>query len=202
MFGKKYSEAGEAVIVEKHVKHAGDDGRNTLFEWVADVTPSEGPPFRAVLDTPGLALDFREPDRGDQVSVLIDPKTSTARFDKSDPRVSLKASRATTDDQFAETVTGPVGSPATGKSPLDGTPVTNFAGAQVMNAAEAAPFLQNLLSGNPAARDQAIADLRSQPPTGSSSVPDRLAELDRLKAAGAVNDTEYEVQRQKIIASI
>jgi hypothetical protein len=29
-----------------------------------------------------------------------------------------------------------------------------------------------------------------------------LAEFDRFKDAGAVNDTEYEVQRQKIIGSI
>lgn len=202
MFGKKYSEAGEAVIVETHVKHSGNDGRNTLFEWVADVTPTEGPPFRTVLETPGLALDFKEPERGDRVSVLIDPKSGTARFDKSDPRLSLKASRATTDDHFAETVAGPVGSPATGTSPPGPSQVTNFAGAQVISAADAAPFLQDLLSGNPAARDQAIADLRAQPPTGSSSVPDRLAQLDRLKAAGAVNDTEYEAQRQRIIASI
>jgi hypothetical protein len=173
-----------------------------LFEWVADVTPSEGPPFRAVLETPGLALDFKEPERGDRVTVLIDLKTGTARFDKSDPRLSLKASRATTDDRFAETVVAPVGSPATVPSPLGGSQVTNFAGAQVISAAEAAPFLQDLLSGSPAARDQAIADLQAQQPSGSSSVKDRLAELDRLKEAGTVNDTEYETQRQKIIASI
>jgi hypothetical protein len=202
MFGKKYSETGEAVIVDKHVKHAGDDGRNTLFEWVADVTPTEGEPFRAVLELPGIALDFKEPERGDRVSVLIDPKKGTVRFNKSDPRVSLKAARAARDDHFAETVAGPVGSPAAGTSPLDGGQVTSFAGAQVLSAAEAAPFLQDLLSGDPAARDQAIAGLRAQRPIGASTVPDRLAELDRLKEAGAINDTEYAAQRQRIIDSI
>lgn len=202
MFGKKYSETGEAVIVETHVKHSGDDGRNTLFEWVADVTPSEGPPFRAVLQTPDIALDFKEPSQGDRVSVLIDPKKGTVRFNKSDPRVSLKAAKAARDNHFAETVAGPVGSPAAGTSPGGAEQVTNVAGAQVMSAAEAAPFLQDLLSGNPAARDQAIADLRARQPTGASSVPDRLAELDRLKEAGTVNDTEYVAQRQRIIDSI
>jgi hypothetical protein len=86
VFGRKDLEPGEAVIVEQHVKHHGSDGRNTLFEWLADVTPASGAPFRTVLATPGLALDFREPGPGDHVSVLIDRKKDVTHFDKSDPR--------------------------------------------------------------------------------------------------------------------
>ena len=102
MFGHKDLEPGEAVIVERHVKHHGNDGRNTLFEWLADVTPVNGAPFRTVLATPGLALDFREPEPGDHVSVLIDRKKDVTHFDKSDPRISLKAERAEQDRRFVE----------------------------------------------------------------------------------------------------
>jgi hypothetical protein len=103
MFGKKDLEAGEAVIVENHIKHhGGGQGQNNLREWVADVRPLHGQAFRAVIQTPNLALDFREPVVGDVVRVLIDPKSGKVKFDKSDPRISLKAARAQEQARFEE----------------------------------------------------------------------------------------------------
>jgi hypothetical protein len=169
VFGHKDLEPGEAVIVEQHVKHHGDDGRNTLFEWLADVTPADGAPFRTVLQTPGLALDFREPGPGDHVSVLIDRKKDITHFDKSDPRISLKAERAEKDRSFAESSASAFGSPAS--SPLDQAPrpqnTTNVE-TQIVSATDAAPLLQAILSGDPAAREQAISDLRAQQETGEA----------------------------------
>jgi hypothetical protein len=205
MFGKKDLKPGEATIVETHVKHHGNDGRNTLFEWVADVTPTNGPPFRTVLQTPNLALDFKEPVVGDHVSVLINPKDGTAHFDKSDPRISLKAARAHQDQSFNETVDGAVGTPAPVNPSLPGgalAPPVAFTGVQVMSASDAAPFLQTFLSEDPGARDQAIAELRADQHPGASSVSDRLSELENLRNTGALNDTEYAAQRQKILDSI
>ena len=42
----------------------------------------------------------------------------------------------------------------------------------------------------------------AQPAAQPASVSDRLAELDRLKAAGALTDEEYETKRQDIIGSL
>jgi Short C-terminal domain len=204
MFGKKDLEPGEAVIVEKHVKHAGDDGRNTLFEWVADVTPETGEPFRTVLQLPNLALDFLEPDAGDRVTVLIDHKKGTARFDKSDPRLSLKAAKAAKDERFAATAAGAVGSaaPSIPTTSAPGVPGVEFSGAQLMSATDAAPFLQAFLSGDPGARDQAISDLRAHQHPGSPVVADRLSQLEALRAAGTLTDAEYQAQRQRILDTI
>lgn len=203
MFGHKDLEPGEAVIVERHVKHHGDDGRNTLFEWLADVTPANGAPFRTVLATPGLALDFREPGPGDHVSVLIDRKKDITHFDKSDPRISLKAERAEQDRRFAESAAGTFASPASIPPGQVARPqnVTNVE-TQVVSATDAAPFLQALLSGDSDAREQAISELRAQQHLATSDVGERLSQLESLKATGALTDEEYQAQRQRIVGSI
>ena len=46
------------------------------------------------------------------MSVLIDRRKEITHFDKSDPRISLKAERAEKDRVFAESAAGAVGSPA------------------------------------------------------------------------------------------
>ena len=118
MFGKKDLEAGEAVIVENHIKHhGGGQGQGNLREWVADVRSAHGQTFRAVIQTPNLALDFREPVVGDVVRVLIDPKSGKVKFDKSDPRISLKAARAQEQARFAEAAAGQPGSVAASPAP-------------------------------------------------------------------------------------
>ncbi len=191
------------MIVERHVKHHGNDGRNTLFEWLADVTPASGAPFRTVLATPGLALDFREPGPGDRVSVLIDRKKDVTHFDKSDPRISLKAERAEQDRRFAESAAGTVASPAL--TPPDQVPrpqSTTFVETQVVSAADAAPLLQAILSGDSGAREQAISELRGHQQPTTSDVGERLSQLESLKATGALSDDEYQAQRQRIVDSI
>jgi hypothetical protein len=203
VFGHKDLEPGEAVIVEQHVKHHGSDGRNTLFEWLADVTPASGAPFRTVLATPGLALDFREPSPGDHVSVLIDRKKDVTHFDKSDPRISLKAEAAEKDRRFAESAAGTPGSPPSipaGQIPRPQD--ITYVETQVVSATDAAPFLQAILSGDASAREQAISELSAQQHPATSDIGERLSQLESLKATGALSDVEYQAQRQRIVESI
>jgi hypothetical protein len=201
VFGHKDLEPGEAVIVERHVKHHGSDGRNTLYEWLADVTPASGEPFRTVLATPGLALDFREPGPGEHVSVLIDRKKGITHFDKSDPRVSIKAEHAEKDRRFAESAAGGVGAPASiPPGQVTRHQETTYVETQVVSASDAGPLLAAMLSGDTAAREQAISNLRAQQAT--PDVGARLSQLESLKAAGALSESEYQAQRQRIVDSI
>jgi len=200
VFGHKDLEPGEAMIVERHVKHQGSDGRNTLYEWLADVTPAEGAPFRTVLATPGLALDFREPGPGDRVSVLIDRKKDVTHFDKSDPRISLKAERAAKDRHFAESSAGSVGSAPADQAPAPQS--TTYMETQVVSAADAAPLLQAMFSGDGGAREEAITALRAHQQPASSEIGERLSQLEALKASGALSEAEYQAQRQRIVESI
>lgn len=204
MFRKKDLEAGEAVIVENHIKHhGGGQGQSNLREWVADVRPVHGQTFRAVIQTPNLALDFREPVVGDVVRVLIDPKSGKVKFDKSDPRISLKAARAQEQARFEEAAAGRPGSVAASPAPDHSgtTPsITHLEGVRVINAADAAPVLQAFLSGDTQARDRAISELRQQ--AAPPSVAERLSALQLLKDTGVLTDEEYDEQRQRIIGSI
>jgi hypothetical protein len=201
MFGKKDLEPGEAAIVERHIKHHGGGiGVNNLDEWVADVRPHDGEPFRAVIPLPNLALDFREPDAGDVVAVLIDRKTRAVHFDKSDPRLSLKAQHAAADQRFTETLgAGPTDAGALAP-PGAGASLVGFDNVHVVDGADAASLLQAILSGDGATRDSALADARQI--AHGPGVADRLAELDRLRDAGALSPEEHAAQRQRIISAI
>ncbi|MEY9964192.1 hypothetical protein ABIA33_002234 [Streptacidiphilus sp. MAP12-16] len=204
MFRKKDWELGEAVIVENHIKHhGGGQGLNNLREWAADVHPVNGQPFRAVLQTPNLALDFREPGVGDVVRVLIDPKSGKVKFDKSDPRISLKAARAREQAHFEDAAAGRPGSPAVPPNPNhDGatSSTTEIEGVRVIGVADAAPILQAFLSGDPRITDEANSQLRQH--AAAPSVAERLSTLQLLRDAGSLTDVEYEEQRQRIISSI
>lgn len=136
--------------------------------------------------------------------MLIDPRKGTARFDKSDPRLSLKAAKAAKDERFATTATGAVGCapPAIPTTGASGVPEVEFSEPQLMSATEAAPFLQAFLSGDPGAREQAITDLRAHQHPDSSGVADRLSQLEVLRAGGTLTDAEYQAQRQRILDTI
>jgi hypothetical protein len=204
MFRKKDSMTAEAVIVEQHIKHHGGGiGLNDLSEWVADVTSTDGQTRRVVIPLPNLATDFREPSAGDVVGVLVDPKNGRVKFDKSDPRLSLKAERAEGDRRFQATASGPVGSKVDGPTTPSDTAqqsVTTVGAAEVVSASEATTFLQAFLSGDSQASAHAIADLRAH--STAPSIADRLSQLEQLKATGALSADEYEAQRQKIVSSI
>ncbi len=62
----------QATIVDVHIKSASGD--TATREFLADVQPVDGAPFRATIQEPNLAIDFWAPERGDVVKVLIDPQ--------------------------------------------------------------------------------------------------------------------------------
>jgi hypothetical protein len=158
MFGHKHDVAAEAVIVEDHIAHhSGGSGQGNLHEWVADVRPPDGEPFRTTIPTPGFSTDFRHPIAGDVVTVLI-AHDGTVHFDKSDPRLSLKAERAEHQVRHDE-----------------------------------------IAAASPGSSPRPYASAAEQPTTGVAA---RLAELQELHNVGAISDTEYHTQRQRIINSI
>ena len=180
MFGKKDLETAEAVIVENHIKHhGGGSGQGNLHEWVADVRPADGEPFWTVIQTPGLALDFREPQVGDVVSVHIDHKNGHVTFDKSDPRLSLKAAEAARHAHFAQVAAEPVAS----------APTSVPAQVHVVSAAEAMPMLQAILGS-------------AVPAAGGQDAAGRLSRLQQLHDGGALSDEEYATARQRIIDAL
>ena len=56
-----------------------------------EVRPDGRPPFRAQLGEPFIATDFWRPEKGETVGVEFDAASGKVRFDKSDPRLGVKA---------------------------------------------------------------------------------------------------------------
>lgn len=106
MFGHHW-EPAQATIVATHMKSTSSDGRATTYEFAADVVPASGPPFRALLQEPKIALDFWPPKVGDVVRAYADVAHQKAKFDKSDPKISYKAHKAGTDAQFQSALSQP-----------------------------------------------------------------------------------------------
>jgi hypothetical protein len=110
VFGHRW-EPAQATIVATHVKKTTGDGMVTIREFAADVVPSTGVPFRALIQEPRIATDFWAPSVGDVVRVLADVKRQRAKFDKADPAISAKAREDAAAEQFRETLAQPPGGP-------------------------------------------------------------------------------------------
>jgi len=77
-----------ATIVARKFKEGGE--RSGAWEYVADIAPPSGAPFRATLKQPTLMSHVIQLAVGETVSVLADVKHQEAKFDKSDPKVNGK----------------------------------------------------------------------------------------------------------------
>jgi hypothetical protein len=77
-----------ATIVARKFKEGGE--RSGSWEYVADIAPSSGAPFRTKLKQPTLMSHVIQLAVGETVNVLADVKHQDAKFDKSDPKVSGK----------------------------------------------------------------------------------------------------------------
>jgi hypothetical protein len=98
MFGSRWDKA-EATILASMPKYGGD-GTSPTYEFVAEVRPDSGAPaFRATIKDPMIALDFWRPSVGDVVSVLV-KSNGKVKFDKDDPRMSVKAYEARRRESF------------------------------------------------------------------------------------------------------
>ncbi len=81
-------EPATATIVARKFKEGGE--RSGCWEYVADIAPPSGAPFRTKLKQPTLMSHVIQLAVGETVQVLADVKHQEAKFDKSDPKVSGK----------------------------------------------------------------------------------------------------------------
>ena len=97
----------EGVVVERRIKDSkwtGGTSSVVLFEFIVDVRPADGAPFRALVQTPTIATDFSEPEVGQHVQVEIHGDSQKVRFDKRDPGLSIKATERARKQRFDETL--------------------------------------------------------------------------------------------------
>lgn len=105
MFGHDWSPA-KALIVDRQVTKTSGDGNVTIYEYVADVTPTEGAVFRTTVQEPTIATNFWAPRPGETVGVLHDRKSGKVKLDKDDPALSAKAHEQAGKDRFAAAASG------------------------------------------------------------------------------------------------
>jgi hypothetical protein len=108
MFGKHWTPAQGTVVDRRSAKTTGD-GMVTIYEYVVDVRTAQGELFRAQVDEPRIATNFRAPSVGDVVAVEIDEGSHKVRFDKDDPALSMKAQKQVRSDAFDRTLMQPPG---------------------------------------------------------------------------------------------
>ncbi len=91
MFGKTW-EAATGTVIDSRIagvslsEHADSSVRR---EFVVEVTPAVGAPFRTVVKA-GNYSDFWAPKNGQKVKLEIETKSQKVRFDKSDLGLSFK----------------------------------------------------------------------------------------------------------------
>ena len=107
MFGRDWKPA-TATIVAKRFKESTET--SGTWEYVADVSPTSGPPFRTTLKQPPLMSHVVRLHEGEIVPVLADVGRQKAKFDRSDPTISGK-NRPSSNDAFNEALAQPPGSP-------------------------------------------------------------------------------------------
>ena len=111
MFGHDWDKA-EATIVARDAKFTGD-GSVSTYTYVADVRLAGGEVVRATVHEPTIATDFWAPDIGATVSVLVRKDADRkVKFDKDDPRTSVKAIESAQKAAFEATKLQPPGTPA------------------------------------------------------------------------------------------
>ena len=101
-------EPATAKIVAEKFKQSSD--ASGTWEYVADVSPSAGSPFRATLRQPPFMSLVVRLNEGDSVPVLADVARQKAKFDRSDPKISGKGKQSA-EDLFDEALAEPPGSP-------------------------------------------------------------------------------------------
>ena len=85
-----------ATIVARHFKESGDT--SGVWEYVADVMPADGAPFRTTLKQPPFMSHVVRLAVGQTVTVLADAKHQDAKFDRSDPQINGSKQRSDADD--------------------------------------------------------------------------------------------------------
>lgn len=107
MFGHDWQPATATIVAKKFKESSGTSG---VWEYVADVYPADGEPFRAKLKQPSFMSHVIRLAEGDTVHVFADVKHKDVKFDKDDPKVSGKGTPSPK-DAFDVALNEPPGSP-------------------------------------------------------------------------------------------
>jgi hypothetical protein len=102
-------EPAEGTIIDRRQKGNSQDNQSADLQFIVEVRPTGGEPFRVELGMPGLFGDFIPPSPGQVVKMEVDVAKQKAKFDTSDPGVSAKAQRKAGKDRFAEELEQPGG---------------------------------------------------------------------------------------------
>ena len=182
-------EPAEATIVATKVAVITAAGYVNRLEYAVDVHPADGTDFRVTLREPKLIKGgFHQPQIGDVIGVLFDPKTHEAKFDTSDQRLTITYKEQKERDVFEAAASAAPGTAAPGIPDQ----------IQVLSGADAAPIVNALLANQSLSGVEGLQALRRD----DDGPAERLAKLDGLKAKGLVSDAEYAAQRQKIIDAV
>ena len=197
MLGHHWEKA-EATVVARTVR-VQPAGRRPHYDFIVDVRPGSGPPLRVTMHD-GPAGDFDDPQVGDVLGVLYDPKHQHVKWDYSDPwLLDSAAERRVADDAFAAAAGAPPGT----LPGVFGPGMTGFSGnVEYLSGAAASDMLANLFGPGSA---ETIAAMRAQAEgqaAPSRDPAERLARLRALRDSGVLTEAEYEAQRQRIIGAI
>jgi hypothetical protein len=108
MLWRHWEKAEGTIVAKTPAKNQGSSNTwsRTMYDYAVDVKLASGETFRAEVHTPTVMTDFWQPEVGDPVGVEVDTKSRKVKFDKSDPRLSvkehLKASGEESQDAFAQ----------------------------------------------------------------------------------------------------
>jgi hypothetical protein len=179
VFGKHWT-AAQGTIVDRKGSWTGD-GMVADYDFVVDVTTPTGEVFRAKVETPRIAIDFRDPSIGAVVRVEFDDESRKVRFDKDDPQLSMKAFRKSQESSFDASLNAPVGSPPPGRSPAAGAPIVGALSMEQLQAmlnAQAGtggPQVIRLDSSDPAAAATKEALLKALGLSADGTPPEQAA---------------------------
>jgi hypothetical protein len=111
VFGHDWQRA-TGTVVDFRAVGTGKNSASALHDFVVDVRLADGTVFRAEVQQPRNSIDFRMPYPGATVGVEVDAKSRSVRFDKADPRLSIKAHRRVEQSEFDATLGEPPASPS------------------------------------------------------------------------------------------
>jgi hypothetical protein len=117
VFRHTWERAEGRIVARTAAPHqgSGDTRFPTIFEFAVDIQTEHGEPFRSIVHTPVNAIDFEIPKVGDTVRVEVEVKSRKVRFDRSDPRLSIKAAKRERAENFEQVLAQP---PGTGDNDL------------------------------------------------------------------------------------
>jgi len=202
MFGHDWQKA-TARIVARNGNWSGD-GMVVDYTYVADVRLPSGETFRATVGDPTIATDFWAPSVGEEVSVLVKSNDRKVKFDKDDPRLSVKEHHAAQRQAFEAAQASPPGTPPAPLAGLSDLPAG--VAAQLAALGASGETSVHVVSGDSpegqAALRAALAHLGGAAAEPAATPEARLAKLDALRAGGLLTDAEYAEQRHRILDEI